>query len=747
MRYPLLLIISLIYTFVNAQYIQPNSGFVFDDQEVPTVEIIMDQDSLDFILDYNNAESNYEFPAIFILKKEGIIDTVHNVGFRLRGNTSRYSSKKSFKVSFNTFEKGKKYKGLEKLNLNGEHNDPSIVRSKLGWDLCKFLNIPSSRSNHMKLYINGTYMGLYINVEHIDEEFLQERFTNPDGNLYKCLWPANLHYISDNPNDYKNTGGGRKTYELKTNLDNCDYSDLTEFIDILNNSSNSNFKCDLERVFDVENYLKAMVMDILISNWDGPIINKNNFYLYHNPENDKFVYIPYDLDNSFGITWFDVPWHGLDIYNWSVVANEYRPIYERIMSVKEYRDKFSFHFNKVIQEYFGNEEHLARIDEIKNMIREHRVFDSFAKLDYGWSLQDFERSYDDALGAHVRYGLKEYISRRRSTAQDQLVLDEIKPGILYNKNKIINDSLFIEFNGYTDSNFSNYELSLCGNIFQINTIDNSPAIFKIPLQEINCKEYYLLLKGNNGLEKRYPECGFLELTYDTNSTPEIIINEVMSNNTSSATDDFGEYEDWIELYNPNDFTISLKGLFLSDRAENPRKWALPSRLILPNSYLILYADGDQEQGELHGNFKLNKDGEYLGLFDTNENYNRLIDNVLLPRLEKDYSYARIPNGYGEFEITEQVTFGYNNNEYSSISNNHYFSDIYLFPNPTKDYILLESSKVLKTYALQSTTGKTIQSGFLIDNKIELRDIPDGLYYLLISDENNIFFTKKLIKLQ
>ena len=60
---------------------------------------------------------------LFILPTAGS-DTVLNVGFRLRGNTSRTAGKKSFKVSINSFVAGRKWNQLEKLNLNGEHNDP-----------------------------------------------------------------------------------------------------------------------------------------------------------------------------------------------------------------------------------------------------------------------------------------------------------------------------------------------------------------------------------------------------------------------------------------------------------------------------------------------------------------------------------------------------------------------------------------------------------------------------------------------
>ncbi len=79
------------------------------------------------------------------------------------------------------------------------------------------MEIPAPRANHVQVYINNDYYGLYISVEHIDEEFIKSRFTYNDGNQYKCLWPANLNYIGENPDLYKLEMGDRRVYELKIN--------------------------------------------------------------------------------------------------------------------------------------------------------------------------------------------------------------------------------------------------------------------------------------------------------------------------------------------------------------------------------------------------------------------------------------------------------------------------------------------------------------------------------------------------
>ncbi len=400
------------------QTLFPEDGEVFRDDIIPIVRITIDPDSLDAI--YENTQSDHEYPAIFEFDNGEINEKLTNIGFRVRGNTSRSSNKKSFKVSFNTFDKKQKFFGLEKMNLNGEHNDPSIIRSKLGWDICRELSIPASRSNHIRLFINDVYWGLYINVEHVDEEFVDLRFGSKEGNLYKCLWPADLVYKGNSPDLYKMENGGRRAYELKTNELEDDYSDLAEFIDVLNKTPLNLLETELPKVFNIDRYLSCMVMDIFTGNWDGPLFNKNNFYLYHNPENDLFEFIPYDLDNTFGIDWFNVDWSSRDVYNWSASWSEL-PLYERIMDVPEYREEFTRRFREFIENMVDSKNLENEIWRIKDLIRPFVGDDPFYPGDYGWGPSDFDNSYTARISTnHVKSGLLSYISTRSVTAKSQL---------------------------------------------------------------------------------------------------------------------------------------------------------------------------------------------------------------------------------------------------------------------------------------------------------------------------------------
>ncbi|MFK7931890.1 MAG: CotH kinase family protein [Saprospiraceae bacterium] len=402
-------VLLLSSTFTFAQNSHPNNGKLFTNESIARIDIQMDGNDLNFILDEDNFNSDEHFPATFIFTNDDTVDTLENVGFRLRGNTTRSAAKKAFKVSFNTYEAGRKYRGVEKLNINPEKNDPTIARSHICWDLARQIGIPAARSNHIELYINGDYYGLYLNVEHIDENFVQQRFGNNDGNLYKCLFPADLVYKNSNPNSYKEDVYGRRAYDLKTNTDSDDYSDLAEFIDILNNAPLANLACELEAVFNVNDYLKAMAFDVLTGNWDGPLYNKNNFYLYHNTATDKFEYLPYDLDNTLGIDWLQRDWSERDIYRWARTS-EQRPLFYRLIAVDEYKNRYSYYLQEFMEQYFNVDNLDYFIAELPEQLDPYIQRDEYYSADFGFSPTAFISTFTEEMNSfHVDYSIKNFI--------------------------------------------------------------------------------------------------------------------------------------------------------------------------------------------------------------------------------------------------------------------------------------------------------------------------------------------------
>jgi len=648
-----LLTVSLLFAVLlgNAQINQPEKGWVFEDSTVSRIDIIINQDSLDELLLEENWYEDHEYPADMYFTRNEQTDTVFNVGFRLRGNTSRAAWKKSFKIAINSFTPGERYHGLKKINLNGEHNDPSIARSKLNWDLLSDNQMPSTRTCHTEFYINGEYKGLYINVEHINDDFLTLRYGNNSGNLYKCLWPANLHYISSNPDDYKLEENGRRVYELKTNEEDDDYSDIAHFIDVLNNTANANLYCELSKVFDVQDFLEILAIDVLTGNWDGASFNKNNFYLYHNPETDRFQYIPYDLDNTLGIDWFGVDWTQRNIYDWSP-SWEYLPLYERLMQNSEMKNIYSFFINQIIEQ-FSQGNFVGSIDDLRELIAPYAEVDIYRTLDYGFTYQEFLNSYNQNIPYdHVDSGIKPFYVNRANSATNQLNLQNISPIIRYiqidsKTTQIpINVKAFVEdeaepievlviytFNGAEES----LELFDDGEHGDGEALDGWYANEIGMFQEEGMLELQVQAEDENG-QVRLSPCEPLQ--FYVKETALLVINEFMAKNDTTIQDNTGAYSDWVELYNNSNESINLDGYFLSDDLGDDAKWAFPDTTISVQGYYLVWCSGNPDNGDNHAGFKLSAGGEDVALFKQNGESKTMVDGLSFGAQSADISYGR-----------------------------------------------------------------------------------------------------------
>lgn len=108
------------------------------------------------------------------------------------------------------------------------------------------------------------------------------------------------------------------------------------------------------------------------------------------------------------------------------------------------------------------------------------------------------------------------------------------------------------------------------------------------------------------------------LALPLHSAPAAVLSEFMAINGGTLFDADGDTPDWIEIYNPSPTeTVDLAGWHLTDDPANLRKWTFPSVEIPPQGFLIVFASGKDRTngGELHTNFKLSGDGEYLALVE------------------------------------------------------------------------------------------------------------------------------------
>jgi hypothetical protein len=122
----------------------------------------------------------------------------------------------------------------------------------------------------------------------------------------------------------------------------------------------------------------------------------------------------------------------------------------------------------------------------------------------------------------------------------------------------------------------------------------------------------------------------------------LVINEFMASNSSTIRDPQGEYDDWVEIYNAEQSAINIGDMYLTDDLSAPTKWMIPNATTIPaRGYLLIWADNDVTASGIHACFKLDADGDQVGLFDRDGV--TLIDSVSFAKQTADISYGRYPD--------------------------------------------------------------------------------------------------------
>lgn len=128
-------------------------------------------------------------------------------------------------------------------------------------------------------------------------------------------------------------------------------------------------------------------------------------------------------------------------------------------------------------------------------------------------------------------------------------------------------------------------------------------------------------------------------------TSSLYISEIVASNSYAYKDSDGEFSDYIELFNDNDYDINLENYRLTDSIYEINKWRFPSIIIKAHEYLVIFASGKnncQESDKCHVNFKLNSEGETISLIDNTGN---IISRVSYSNLKNDYAISYVKGKY------------------------------------------------------------------------------------------------------
>jgi len=763
---------SIISTILFLIIITAVNGFsqdFYDINTINTIELTFTQSNWDYELDRLVSEGNEERMLATAVVNGIIFDSV---GVRYKGNSSYNANQKKnpFNIKLDYVIDDQEYGNYGTLKLANVYNDPTFVRETLGYEIARNY-MSASLANYAKVYVNGTYIGLYTNVQDVDKYFLRSNFSSDDNTFFKGeltsggaptvvkIWG----YFGDTWSDYT------KYYEIESDEG---WADLINFLDVLNNDTES-----VEDVLNVDCHLWMLAYDNLFVNLDSPINFAHNYYLYQD-DAGQFNPIIWDLNENFGVfsrllSGGDLSTSGLQKLSPYLNANDSDyPIISKVLSDPTYKKMYVAHMKTILNEYISNGYYKERALEIQSII-DSEVNDDPNKF---YTYSNFTSNIDAAVSSGGgRPGENRTViglTQLMDTRADYLIsLDDFQAecpvisDVENSENPSQNSNVWITA---TVSNATSVKMayrSSSNNAFEKmemlddgNNNDGSASddIYGVSVPTgTNGFQYYIYAENDDAaaFSPQRAAYEFYTLTVSGN----LVINEFMASNETNVSDQDGEFDDWIELFNNTDEAIPLAGYFLSDDSDDLASWTFPDTSIAANSFLIVWADKDEEQTGLHANFKLSASGETIFLCNQDT---ITLDEVSFGGQTDDISTGRIPNGIGAFvqmsptfsAVNSETATGIDDDEFTVES----FSLSQNYPNPfnpttTIQFSIPSQVKVeLNIYDLMGKKVKTlVNSNYSAGNYDAVWNgtnenglmVSSGIYFYQIKAGNQIAVKK------
>ena len=274
-----------------------------------------------------------------------------DVGLHIKGaagSTRGIDDKPALTLNFQKFTPEQRFHGLRKIHLNNSVQDASYLCENICGELYRKAGVPTPRVTYATLELNGRNRGLYVVKEGFSKDFLGMYFKNKDGNLYDGGFLREIDQQLER--DLDGDGDVRDWSDLKALVTASKISDPVERFD------------ELSKVLDVDRFATYAALQIMTWDWDGYIMNRNNYRVYHDRDSGKMVFFPHGMDQMFWQTdQQPIPVPGR--FN-SLVGRAF-------IETPQGRRLYKQRFGEVFTNYFQIETLTNRVNELAALLKPH----------------------------------------------------------------------------------------------------------------------------------------------------------------------------------------------------------------------------------------------------------------------------------------------------------------------------------------------------------------------------------------
>ena len=324
------------------------------------------------------------------------------IGLRKKGFIGSLSNTRpSLKIKLNHIDKEGGIEGLTNLTLNNNKQDTSLMSQFIGYALFNAIGSSAPRCAYAKVTVNGENLGIYSHVETVRKPLLKRAFGNSNGPLYEGT-------VVDFYEEWENS------FEHKRGDDARGRAHIIALINVLADPKAT--EADIGELVDLDSFYRFWAIEGLVGFWDGYSGNKNNFFVYLNPEDNKFYFLPWGMDSIF------TKMSKLEFMNdvrAPISVKTQGLIAYRLYQFETGRQRYAEVLTEILDKHWNAPELLAALDKAAVMVEPHLVSaQRVIEEDWGvgrWGKDPKKPTFESELEA-----VRDFIRNRKSDIQAEI---------------------------------------------------------------------------------------------------------------------------------------------------------------------------------------------------------------------------------------------------------------------------------------------------------------------------------------
>ncbi|KAF9203297.1 hypothetical protein BGZ49_006557 [Haplosporangium sp. Z 27] len=360
---------------------------IFDSNYIPTIFVNGNANDLNSLI-ANPTNVTYAVNVTYVLANE--VKTFTNVTFGIHNPGKKSNNAKQswqWQHSPNdTYQKRSHFK------IRHQEEDPTQIREKLYADISRAMGTYANEANMVRFYINNDAFGTFNLLDDVIQ------YSYPYAMFYDGNPPAQMGALFDGASgaSFQYDPTGNAYYSWIMNADSPETSQaIGPLCQLWNQTDKTNDTAiaQVDAIFDLDYFMRFMVLEYLTGNWDGYWEEQTNDGLYRDPtQNNKWYYLAQDFDATFGV---NLPTADPTFVSWSYKSFPGNfsggVMINGLLQNPTYQAKFESYLKSTVQVLFNNVTLTNRILKYHDFILPDLAWDRNITqrspgINYGWTL-------------------------------------------------------------------------------------------------------------------------------------------------------------------------------------------------------------------------------------------------------------------------------------------------------------------------------------------------------------------------